>query len=94
MESAAVGLRAHSGWAALVAVCLEKGEPVVLSRQRVHLVKTFTYSFRQPYHTAEKMPLPDGRKFISQVRAEAARLACNAVQQVQSKLGEAEYRLG
>ena len=93
MESAAVGLRAHSGWAALVAVCLEKGEPVVLSRQRVHLVKTFTYSFRQPYHTAEKMPLPDGRKFISQVRAEAARLASSAVAEIQSKLGEAEYRL-
>jgi hypothetical protein len=93
MKSAAVGFRAHSGWAVLVAVYLEKGEPVVLSRQRVHLVKTFNYSFRQPYHTAEKMPLPDGRKFISQVRAEAARLASSAVEAVQSKLGETEYRL-
>ena len=93
MKSAAVGFRAHSGWAALVAVCLEKGQPVVLSRHRVHLVKTFNYSFRQPYHTAEKMQLPDGRKFISQVRAEASRLASSAVAEVQSKLGEAEYRL-
>ena len=93
MNSAAVGFRAHSGWAALVAVGLEKGQPVVLSRQRVHLVKTFNYTFRQPYHTAEKMPLPDGRKFISEVRAEAARLASSAVAEVQSKLGEAEYRL-
>ena len=29
MKSAAVGFRAHSGWAALVAVGLEKGQPVV-----------------------------------------------------------------
>ncbi len=47
----------HSGWAAVVAVCVEKGAPVVLARQRVHLVETFTYEFRQPYHTAEKMLL-------------------------------------
>jgi len=93
MQSAAVGFRAHSGWAAVVAVCLEKGEPVVLSRQRVQLVKTFNYSFRQPYHTAEKMPLANGRKFISQVRAQAGRLAYRAIRAVRTTLDEAEYRL-
>ena len=93
MKSAAVGFRAHSGCAAVVAVGLEKGEPVVLNRRRVHLVNTFNYSFRHPYHTADKMSLPDGRKFISQVRAEAERLASSAVEEVLAKLGQAEYRL-
>jgi len=93
MKNVAVGFRAHSGWAALVAVCLEKDEPVVLSRQRVHLVKTFNYSFRQPYHTAKKMSLPEGRKFISQVRTEAGRLAHRAIREVQRNLDEAQYRL-
>ncbi len=55
MKQAAVGFRVHSGWAAVVAVCVEKGAPVVLAKQRVHLVETFTYEFRQPYHTAEKV---------------------------------------
>jgi len=93
MRSAAVGFRAHSGWTALVTVCLEKNEPLVLSRQRVHLVKTFNYSFRQPYHTAEKMSLSDGRKFISQVRTEARRLAYRAIREVQANLGEANYQV-
>src|SRR5208282_5675081 len=66
MKNVAVGLRVHSGWAALVAVTLEKSQPVVLRRERVQLVETFTYQFRQPYHTAEKMPFEKGREFISQ----------------------------
>lgn len=93
MKPAAVGFRAHSGWTALVAVCLEKSEPVVLSRQRVHLVKTFNYSFRQPYHTAAKMALPEARKFISKVRAEARQLAYRAIRAEQARLGEADYRV-
>jgi len=57
VETGSDWFRVHSGWAAAVAVCVNKGAPVVLARQRVHLVETFTYEFRQPYHTAEKMLL-------------------------------------
>src|SRR6266851_4435711 len=53
LKQAAIGFRAHSGWAVVVAVCVDRGAPVVLARQRVHLVETFTYEFRQPYHTAD-----------------------------------------
>ena len=93
MKNAAVGFRPHSGWTALVALSLERNEPVVLIRERLHLVKTFNYSFRQPYHTAEKMPLLEGRKFISQVRAEARRLAYRGMRGIQTKLDETDYRL-
>lgn len=93
MKNAAVGLRPHSGWTALVAVAVEKGGPVVLCRDRVHLVKTFNYSFRQPYHTAAKAPIVEGRAFIAQVRAEARSLAYRALRRVQSNLQETDYRL-
>ena len=93
MKNAAVGFRVHSGWAAMVAVALEKGEPVVLNRERPHLVKIFNYSYRQPYHTAKKMPLEEGRAFISQVRDEATGLACSALREVQVRLREAGYAL-
>jgi len=56
---------------ALVAVCWKKARPFILARQRVHLVETFTYEFRQPYHTAEKMLLGQARDFISRMQAEA-----------------------
>jgi hypothetical protein len=86
MKQAAVGFRVHSGWAAMVAVSVEKGAPVILARQRVHLVETFTYEFRQPYHTAEKMLLGQARDFIERVRQEARRLAHRAIHGLQGDL--------
>jgi hypothetical protein len=86
MKSAAVGFRVHSGWTALVAVTLEKGAPVVLARLRVQLVQTFTYEFRQPYHTAEKMLLGQAREFIERVRNEARRLAHHSMRGLQNDL--------
>jgi len=87
-KQAAVGFRVHSGWAAVVVVCLDKGAPVVLARQRVHLVDTFTYEFRQPYHTAEKMPLGQAREFVARMKAEARRLAYRAIGQLESRTQE------
>src|SRR5712692_10520567 len=92
-KQAAIGLRAHSGWTALVAVCVERGAPVVLARQRVHLVETFTYEFRQPYHTAEKMPQGQAREFISRMRTESRRLANRAVQELESRTQEQGVKL-
>ena len=70
----------------MVAVCVEKGAPRVLARERVQLVETFTYEFRQPYHTAEKMLLGQAREFIERVRDEARRLTHRAVHGLQSDL--------
>ena len=93
MKQAAIGFRVHSGWAAFVAVCVEKGAPVVLARQRVHLVETFTYEFRQPYHTAEKMLLGQAREFIARMQAEARRLAYRATRGLASRTQEQGAKL-
>lgn len=92
-KQAAVGFRVHSGWAAAVAVCLEKGAPVVLARQRVHLVETFTYEFRQPYHTAEKMLSGQAREFVARMQAEARKLACRAIRELASRTLEQGVKL-
>ena len=92
-KQAAVGFRVHSGWAAAVAVCLEKGGPVVLTRQRVQLVETYTYEFRQPYHTAEKMLAGQAREFIARMQAEAGRLACSAIREIASRTQEQGVKL-
>jgi hypothetical protein len=86
MKNAAVGFRVHSGWSALVAVSLGGREPVVLRRGRVELVEAFPREFKQPYHSAEKMPFEEGREFISNVKKEAERLACRALQEAQAEL--------
>jgi hypothetical protein len=93
MQKAAVGFRVHSGWTALVVVSVEKDLPIVLSRQRLNLVKIFSYKFRQPFHTAEKMPFANAGKFISSVRTDAEQLACSAVRAVKAELKKRGYQL-
>jgi hypothetical protein len=93
MKSAAVGFRVHSGWASLVTVALETGKPMVLARQRPHLVETFSYTFRQPYHTAEKMNLQEAGSFLEVQQSEARRLALQAIRSVQSEVAQQGYKL-
>jgi hypothetical protein len=93
MKHAALGFRAHSGWTAVVALAVTKGGPVVLARERIHLVETFTYKFRQPYHTAERIPRDEGIAFISLIQADARRLAHRAIQKLQENLQAQGYQL-
>ena len=92
MKHVALGFRAHSGWTALVALSLEK-KPQILVRQRPKLVQEFTYEFRQPYHTAEKMPMDRAREFVSQIESAATRLAKDAIRTVQIDLRKRGYEL-
>ena len=93
MKHAALGFRAHSGWTALVAISLEDGSPHVLVRERPHLVNTFTFEFRQPYHTAERRPPAESHHIISRARAEARELACQAILSTQTSLHHQGYEL-
>lgn len=91
MKTAALGFRVHSGWTSLVAVALENGKLVVLAKHRPHLVATFSYTFRQPYHTAEKMSLDEAEIFLEKQRSEASRLAVEALKSVQSDVAQQGY---
>ena len=93
MQSSAVGFRVHSGWAAVVVVSGPAERPVVVDRRRIELVKIFTYTFRQPYHTAEKMPRKDAVKFIRGVQSEAKRLAVTSLRALQKDLAEADFKI-
>src|ERR1700675_3393550 len=93
MKQAAVGFQVHSGWSALVTGSLENGSQPVLSRERVHLVETFSYKFRQPYHTAGKMPLEKARAFVGGVLSEAKRLATRALRSAQTELGRQGFQV-
>lgn len=93
MKSAALGFRAHSGWTAVVAFSVSKGAPRVLARQRIHLVETFTYRFRQPYHTAQKMPLEEARAFIATVQTQARNLSHRTIRELKESLHSQGYQL-
>jgi hypothetical protein len=93
MQTAAIGFRVHSGWAAAVVVCGPLDRPVVVDRRKIQLVKTFSYTFRQPYHTAEKMLDGQAREFISRMQAEARRLAYSAIRELESRTQEQGVKL-
>jgi hypothetical protein len=93
VQTAALGFRVHSGWAAAVVLCGPPDAPVVVDRRKLQLVKTFTYTFRQPYHTAEKMPRQDAIKFIRDVQSDAKRLALSSLRSLQANLAEGDFKI-
>lgn len=93
MKSAAIGFRAHSGWTSLVVVALEDGAPAILSRRRPHLVETYSYTFRQPYHTAAKMAGGEAGDFVLKVRNEARKLAFEAIRGAEEQAGELGFKV-
>ena len=66
---AALGLRAHSGWAALVAVGGGAASPQVLDRRRIEMADG--PEAKQPYHAAEELPLAKAQALLDRCLREA-----------------------
>src|SRR5262245_24933741 len=67
MPLRALGLKVHSGWAALVALeASAPGDPSprVVGRSRVEIADPSIDGSRQPYHAAEDMPLPEAERYL------------------------------
>jgi hypothetical protein len=72
----AFGLKAHSGWAALVAVGSADGEPRVVDRRRIELVEPDDVTWaKQPYHAAHGLDPEDAREVVKRAVASARRVA-------------------
>ena len=93
MQTAVLGFRVHSGWAAAVVLCGPIDEPVVVDRRKIQMVKIFSYTFRQPYHAAERMPRQDATKFIRGVQSEAKRLALSALRSLRADLAGGDFKI-
>lgn len=80
---AALGFRAHSGWASLVAVAGPTGRaggmPQVLDRRRIELADPAIPRPVQPYHQAENLHLEDAEKLIGHAISEAEAMARKAL---------------
>jgi hypothetical protein len=90
MKRAAIGVRMHSGWGALVAVSNSDGTVEVIDRRRVTVT---TPGANQPYHFAKKLELPEAEKFLGNCFAVSKRLAFAAVRDVISELHGRQYRV-
>jgi len=88
---AAIGVRAHSGWAAVVAVVGDAREVSVLARQRVVVVDAAGPRANQPYHYAEMLPLDEAQGHIDRCEQTAIRLATAALEELTKKLRETRH---
>jgi hypothetical protein len=75
---AALGVRAHSGWAAYVVLGGSSKAPRIVARGRMEL----SDGHKQPFHEAEPMAFAQARIFIAQCRAQTARLTDHALREI------------
>lgn len=93
MTRVALGFRAHSGWAAVVAVALVDRRPQVLHRGRIELVDRSVNGGVQPYHLARKMNLPDAEKFLRRVTDATQKMALEAVRAIIADLATKNHQV-
>lgn len=76
----AIGVRAHSGWAAAAVATGTLSDPLILQRGRLALVPSEDdETFTQPYHVASTLTLAQARKVIERAERSAEKLAAAAL---------------
>jgi len=72
---AAVGFRAHSGWAAAVALAGPADAPTVITRRRIEMVDRGRPGPAQPYHASVGLDIREAQRIVGDCAARAAALA-------------------
>jgi hypothetical protein len=81
----ALGLKAHSGWAALVVIGVDGGDFEVVDRRRVELVEENWQ--KQPYHAAEELEPREAEMIVKRGVQSAHR---NAIREMHAAIKRAE----
>jgi len=85
----ALGLRAHSGWAALVAITGTLKAPRVLERRKIVIADPELPGSKQPYHAAAELPFPQAealvRSAVESSRALALEVLSATVKELRSR---------
>ncbi len=91
IKRAAIGFRAHSGWAVLVAVGGSVAAPTVIQRRRIELADRGISGSVQPYHAARAMGLEEAEPFLKRCGDRARTVAREAVQDAVGELQQQGY---
>jgi len=75
----ALGFRAHSGWAALVAVSGTIAAPRVLERRRIVIADPEIPGSKQPYHAAAGLPFDQAGTLVGDAIESSRALALEAI---------------
>jgi hypothetical protein len=75
---ATMGMRVHSGWAALVVMGGTSRAPRVLTRQRIVIFDAAIAGSKQPFHAAEGMELKKAEAHIARCKSSTRKMAREA----------------
>ena len=90
-DRAALGFRAHSGWAAAVAICVPLDAPTVIDRRRIELVKADDPHGKQPYHAAAELELKHAEKLLAQCVKNSTLIARRGLRALVADLRKSGY---
>jgi hypothetical protein len=93
MRRAAVGIRVHSGWAALIAVSYDHGVIEILERRRVAITGSSDGGASQPYHAARSLTLSEAEPFLANAFAAASTAASIGLRDVIDVLRGQKYQV-
>jgi len=86
MKSAAIGVRVHSGWGAVVAVAGSPASPAIIERSKITIIDPKSPGAMQPYHYAASRELAAAEKHIARSAADCNRLAVKALTELCAQL--------
>jgi hypothetical protein len=90
MQQAAIGVRAHSGWGAMVAVTKDLD---LLARHRISITEASTSGANQPYHFAQSKSLPDAQNYLTDRAAISHQLAFEALRNILDELRQRDFNI-
>ena len=93
MKPAALGIRVHSGWGALVAITANPGGILLLERKRISVIDPNMEGASQPYHFVEEQPLSKAEEHIAECSAVSERLAFAALRDIVAALRRRGYEV-
>lgn len=93
MKRVALGFRAHSGWAAYVAMAGPGNLPQIVARGRIELCDPRIPPPFQPYHKAAEMPFKKAEEYIRRVTEQTEHYAREAIERTITDLQARGMRL-
>jgi hypothetical protein len=91
MKRAAIGIRAHSGWGAIVVVSGAAADVEIIDRKRIAITAPAIAGAKQPYHFAQTQSLPQAEAYLAECAAVSEVLAAEALGFVVEQLRRYDY---
>jgi len=93
MPQVALGFKAHSGWASLIAVSVSGEKIEIFDRRRIELIEEGELWAKQPYHTAEGLEPKEARLVVKKGILSAHRVAIRRIKEIVRRYADSGHQI-